>query len=282
MANKKPEFFFSALPFRAAGDKRITAADFRVLMAIAAHDRLNQNGRGCEASNPRLAMLSNSDLKALSRSISNLILCGYVTRKPNLKDRRQNVLTVTYNDFDYAYFAAGGGGIGSASATKVGCKSATEQEGFRPGTHPLAAGFGGGIGDEAASILQQIGSKVQKKDEESQEDASPNIFCETVINPDESEKKFSEAAPFGDRALERVPSRSLGATLGMIERQMKHKRGVMPLSEIVQYRDWIFQRLDRDDPPHESKEYHWASRLLGELEEWAEAFENRGVGNGSA
>ena len=181
-------------------------------------------------------------------------------RKPNPKDRRQSILTIIYNEFDYAYFKAGGGGIGSIPATKVGSKSATEQEGFRPSTPPPASGFGGGIGDVAASILQKVGSKVQKKDEEFQSDASPNIFCEAVINPDESEKKFSEAAKW---AHEEVPGGSVGSILGMIERKIKH--GGMSLDDVEMWRghiDLIFEpKLDPD-----SVESRWARRLSAELD----------------
>lgn len=277
MSKKKDDFFFSALPFRATGDKRLSAADLRVLMAIAGHDQLNKNGRGCEASNPRLATLSNCDLKALSRSITNLINCGYVKKKPKLTDRRQSVLTVIYSEFDYAYFAARGGGIGSVSATKAGSNPATEMdEGYPSDTHSLAPGQEGGIGDETASILRQIGSRVQKKDEESQGDASPNIFCETEINPDESVKKLSEAAAAREWASETAPSKSVGSILGMIERKIKS--GKMTIVDSDGWRGHIdhtlLPRLASD-----SVESRWARRLSAELDAYAQKLE---AGHGSA
>ena len=51
----QPKDIYAPIPARAMADEELTAEHFRVLMAVAAHDRFNKNGKGCCASHPRLA-----------------------------------------------------------------------------------------------------------------------------------------------------------------------------------------------------------------------------------
>jgi len=76
---------FSPVPPRAAGDKRLTASHYSVLIAIASHDRMSkcQAGRqGCWAGNKTLAQEANVNYTNLSTLIGELIAWGYISRVP--------------------------------------------------------------------------------------------------------------------------------------------------------------------------------------------------------
>jgi hypothetical protein len=65
---------------RALGDKRLSAIHFRVLGAVARHDRLStsrQGGQGCWAKNETLAKLCGVNLTNLSTAINELGGWGY-------------------------------------------------------------------------------------------------------------------------------------------------------------------------------------------------------------
>lgn len=92
----KDNTVFIGLPPAAMADTRLSACDFRVLMAIASHDRLGRNGRGCFASVGTLAGEARCAIRAAERSISHLKLCGYVKAAAREDDRRQRVYRVDY------------------------------------------------------------------------------------------------------------------------------------------------------------------------------------------
>ncbi|MEC5383621.1 helix-turn-helix domain-containing protein [Aurantimonas sp. C2-6-R+9] len=89
---------FIGLPPAAMADTRLSACDFRVLMAIASHDRLGRNGRGCFASVGTLAGEARCAIRAAERSISHLKICGYVKSSAREDDRRQRVYRVAYDE----------------------------------------------------------------------------------------------------------------------------------------------------------------------------------------
>ena len=74
----QPKNIYAPIPARAMADEELTAEHFRVLMAVAAHDRFNKNGKGCCASHPRLARLVKCHPKSLSRSLKALGERGYI------------------------------------------------------------------------------------------------------------------------------------------------------------------------------------------------------------
>lgn len=88
---------FAPLPLRAMGDRRLTARHFRVLMAIAFHDRFNRNGQGCWAGRDKLAALAQCSVTHFSDAISDLRGWGYVISTPHPLNRRQVVHRITYD-----------------------------------------------------------------------------------------------------------------------------------------------------------------------------------------
>ena len=91
---------FAALPARAMRDTKLTPADFRVLCAIAAHDRLGANKRGCYASRERLAYCIQGDASTVTRSTKHLVELGYLNHTTDPKDQRKNIYRVTYTSED--------------------------------------------------------------------------------------------------------------------------------------------------------------------------------------
>jgi hypothetical protein len=105
----EPKRSYAAIPSRAMADGRLSALDLRVLMAIAAHDRLQANGVGCYASHSRLAALVGCHLKSLSRSMTTLAKCGYITGRANPLNQRTRIYNVVYTEFDTAFLKGAGG-----------------------------------------------------------------------------------------------------------------------------------------------------------------------------
>jgi hypothetical protein len=70
---------FSPVPPRAAGDKRLTASHYSILIAIASHDHMSKprgTGQGCWASHKTLAEKANVNYTNLSTLIGELIAWG--------------------------------------------------------------------------------------------------------------------------------------------------------------------------------------------------------------
>ena len=75
--SEKP--IYSPVPARAMGDLTLSAADLRVLMAVASHDRFGSNGVGCYASHARLASILSLHEKTVARSLGRLRERGYIS-----------------------------------------------------------------------------------------------------------------------------------------------------------------------------------------------------------
>jgi len=95
---------FAALPARALADPNLERRHLRILGWIALHDRFGANNQGCWASNKRLAELAGCNYSVLSSTIGDLDRWGYVRRKPNPRDRRQNIINVMYEEQDFQVF----------------------------------------------------------------------------------------------------------------------------------------------------------------------------------
>lgn len=88
---------FRVLPDRAFEDKRLSATDYRVLAAIAFHDRGGANGRGCYATQSTIAARAGCHRAEVSRSIARLIGYGHlVAEKGAGRDGRRNMLSILY------------------------------------------------------------------------------------------------------------------------------------------------------------------------------------------
>lgn len=94
---------FTTLPCAVISDTGLTALDLRVLAVIALHDGMSAisgKGGGCFAKNQTLAGLVRTDPTNFSKSLSRLIRLGYVTREPQLMDKRRFTLRVQYPSDD--------------------------------------------------------------------------------------------------------------------------------------------------------------------------------------
>jgi hypothetical protein len=100
---------FAAVPLRALADQGLSGLDLRTLMAVAAHDRLGVNGRGCYAGQVRIARMVRSDKTRVSKSLTRLISRGYISLDRQSEKRRQN-LRVLYTDADASTMTPGAAG----------------------------------------------------------------------------------------------------------------------------------------------------------------------------
>jgi hypothetical protein len=95
---KKPRPF-CALPAPAMADTSLTALDLRCLAVIAWHDGMSGatgKGGGCFARNDNMAAIINTDPTNFSKCLTKLIRLGYVTREPQIMDKRRFTLRVQY------------------------------------------------------------------------------------------------------------------------------------------------------------------------------------------
>lgn len=179
MSNKP---MFAAAPARVIGAANLSSVDLRVLMAVAAHDRLGANGVGCFASHSRLAQLVGCHIKSLSRSLAILADSKFIAVS---RIGRQPVYKVIYNDFDAAFIKA------------IGNRSATDRHNT--------------IGNEFVVAGDAIGNNVFGKGEQDQRLADDNILGETLSNKSRETtlKRGNEGSSPG-----------VGAMLAMLERSI--------------------------------------------------------------
>jgi DNA-binding MarR family transcriptional regulator len=124
----QPKDIYAPIPARAMADEKLTAEHFRVLMAVAAHDRFNRNGKGCCASHPRLAKLAKCHRKSLSRSLKVLAEWGYIAGLPSPFNKRQRAYRVVYSDADRAIMTNPIGINPATEADPIGNKDFHEPE----------------------------------------------------------------------------------------------------------------------------------------------------------
>jgi DNA-binding MarR family transcriptional regulator len=92
--------FFAPIPARALSDQRLTARHFRVLSAVAMHDRFGQNGQGCWAGRKRLAQEAGCTGTHVSDVLTDLRLFGYIDSQPHPMNHRTRVHRIIYTDAD--------------------------------------------------------------------------------------------------------------------------------------------------------------------------------------
>lgn len=219
---------YAPLPARAMAADKLSALDLRVLMAIAAHDRLGANGIGCWASHTRLAQLVGCHLKSLSRSIADLVQGGWITAKQHPVNGRLRVYQVRYTEMDAAML----------KQVSKGNETATYPE---------------PIGNQTAPEIASIGNQSKKIAERIQEDAECNIFSETGIYPVETGGRY----PVETASRKPANGKSLGALLGMCQREIAANRN---LKKHVEYLEDLVGDGAQLDPGSEL--YGWAERLL--------------------
>jgi Helix-turn-helix domain len=91
----KPKRYFAAIPPRAKADARLTALMWRVLVAIACHDRMGK-GQGCWASSTTLAAEVGTRPDEVRRAIKRLIEYGYIRSEPR-PGRTQRTLRIVHD-----------------------------------------------------------------------------------------------------------------------------------------------------------------------------------------
>jgi DNA-binding MarR family transcriptional regulator len=96
---------FAPLPARAIGDQRLSGLHFRVLGAIAMHDRISgkRKGQGCWAGNQTLAAECGCNYSNLSTAITELGRWGYVEREMHPLNKRLRIHRVVYTGDDLAF-----------------------------------------------------------------------------------------------------------------------------------------------------------------------------------
>ena len=222
-------------------DKRLSALDFRALMAIAYHDRFSKNGAGCYASHTTLAKLVVCHIKALSRSLATLAEYGYIEGRLNPLNKKTRIYYVIYSDDD-AHLKASKGNDPATDDLEIGSGCATDD--------PM-------IGNKSSSNAHSIGSSDYEIIEPYQDDAEGKISCEAGNISRENDIRNSPegAPPSKNRKL------SDGETLARIEREMKT---VQQSSDALRLFSRIIEGI-AERAEANSMEYGWSERLLTEI-----------------
>jgi len=115
------EPYFAGLPARMLGDDNLKFLHWKVMAAVAVHDRLstsskrgNRQGKGCTAGNPTLAQKVGCNYSRLSATIGDLVRWGYLHSETDPIKRRNRTLRVIYSEEDAAFM----GGVESLPARK--------------------------------------------------------------------------------------------------------------------------------------------------------------------
>ena len=95
---QKPQY--AAIPVRVMGDRRLTASHWRLLAAIAWHDRLGRNKIGCYTSNLNLAKEADVHYTNVPPLSDDLETWGYIEKGRHPLNRRLRVYSLIYNEKD--------------------------------------------------------------------------------------------------------------------------------------------------------------------------------------
>ena len=225
-------------------DERLSALDIRVLMAVAAHDRLGKNGIGCFANHTRLSTLVGCHIKSLSRSLSTLAQCGYLEGSLHPLNKKTRVYRVLYTALDE--------GLMRTITSKKGNEPATHDPVF--GNEPATENPP--IGNNLAPNGDWIGNQPSKNIVSDQQDTDGNIFCE-------AEKRSSETEIIDPAEAAPSPISSDGELLARIERNLKSGE----ISSIIAKTTISIVEKIMDRSEYGQHAYHRAERVLGELYE---------------
>ncbi len=115
---------FGAIPVRAFGDTRLSAADFRVMGAIAYYDRLGRNGAGCYVDPHKLVAVASVLYQHLSRHTKRLREFGYLEIYRSGTDQRRRIYALIYNEDRGVVTNPGDNSAGSDGTASTSCSSA--------------------------------------------------------------------------------------------------------------------------------------------------------------
>ena len=230
---------FAAMPMRAIGDSRLKASHLKLLMAIAAHDRMSKNGQGCWAGHKRLAELTGIALKSVSRTLNALAEWGYIEGSTHPLNKRTRVYKVIYLGADQDLFE------GSRSR-KTGNTQVTYSEQTGNTGVTLSAPIGNICEpyshETKAFRPEEHIDKSQENHFADDQDTNPNIFCEAGIDSEEPEIDSVETG-----ANQEIPKRDGSAkapsgfgggvrSIGQIAAKLTGMRSVTPLSDTENHR----------------------------------------------
>ena len=88
--------YFAAIPGRALKNDDLTALDFRVMMVIAGHDRMQRNGQGCWIHRDKLAARVGCTPQNFSKSVQKLIAAGLLRMRDIPGDARKKSFMLVY------------------------------------------------------------------------------------------------------------------------------------------------------------------------------------------
>ena len=91
---------YAPIPVRGMGDRRLTASHWRLLAAIAWHDRLGRNKIGCYTSNLNLAKEADVHYTNVPPLSDDLETWGYIEKGCHPLNRRLRVYSLIYNEKD--------------------------------------------------------------------------------------------------------------------------------------------------------------------------------------
>ena len=98
--DRDPKPLYAAIPVRGMGDRRLTASHWRLLAAIAWHDRLGRNKIGCYTSNLNLAKEADVHYTNVPPLSDDLETWGYIEKGRHPLNRRLRVYSLIYNEKD--------------------------------------------------------------------------------------------------------------------------------------------------------------------------------------
>jgi DNA-binding MarR family transcriptional regulator len=236
---------FAPLPVRAISDHRLSALHFRVLAAIAMHDRMSDHrkaGQGCWASNKTLAEEVGCDYTRLSATITALGSFGYIDRRPHPLNKRLRVYRVIYGEDDSLRI----GKLSDDDAPPIVCEDASDHGPTvcRPNS-------------QLPQINEQLPVNIFRE--------TDNKFCRS------SERNSPEGAPSagdgGADARAREGMGNVGGRVAQFEREWRRARATgnaIKRGDVERYRDQLGEIYLHSHAPEQVKEQ--ALRIIQELE----------------
>lgn len=197
---------FAPIPLRAMSDEELSSLDIRVLMVIAAHDRMGKNSIGCYASHTRLAAIVRCHLKSLSRSLRTLAEKGYISGELHPLNRKTRIYKVLYTEADGLSMKPLQADIGNKTVTidsDLGNETATDR---------------GSKGNGIAPNWGAIGNHAEENKIKNQCVAPSNIFSET--DNKSSETRLIDSAEAAS-SLQEDAQMTTGSFLAMLERAIQ-------------------------------------------------------------
>tara|TARA_R110000751_G_scaffold180038_1_gene286410 strand:+ start:22626 stop:23405 length:780 start_codon:yes stop_codon:yes gene_type:complete len=180
--------YFGALPGRVCNDKRLTALHFKVLMAVAVHDRMGRNGQCCWAGRKKLTSRVGCDPSSFSSAISDLVEMEYLQEERHEKDGRKKGYRVVYKRMEDA------NGIGIELKTN---RFPDENLNTTESRFPVEnLNTGDRFPDENPYIGDNSGIVEQKQCDDSQE-PKPNILSRNLRYKSEDLKYGCEHPKYG-------------------------------------------------------------------------------------